>query len=168
MKASLEVFVSQRILSPLKAFWVLYLLVVQPWWKPRGECYRMFHVTRAEVHFRLDNRPHPEKSFGLIKFTSPINFACLLQWNVTPLIGNCGGRVGICGFLQSPPIPRMLLSLFICRDFLSFCTFNHVQAQGLKKIVWALSFCQLKGGCGSTTTLSLRKFPLWKIMESPW
>ena len=29
-------------------------------------------------------------------------------------------------FLQSPPIPWMLPSLFICRDFFSFCPFNLV------------------------------------------
>ena len=31
-----------------------------------------------------------------------------------------------------------------------------------------MSFYQVIGGCGSTTPLSLRKFPLWKIVESPW
>ena len=50
-----------------------------------------------------------------------------------PLLGDFGGRVEIYSFLQSPPIPRMLPSLFICRDFFSFCLFNHVHArlQGL-------------------------------------
>ena len=110
-----------------------------------------------------------------------------VKWNVTPLLGEFGGRVGIYKFLHSPPIPRLLPSLFICRD-LSFCPFNHVhahlQAQGLaqgtamsactgrseKKMrkLWALSFYQFKGGCGNTNPLSLRKFPLWKIVESPW
>ena len=43
-----------------------------------------------------------------------------VKWNVTPLIGDFGGRVGINIFLQSPLIPRMLPSLFICRDFSLF------------------------------------------------
>ena len=30
-------------------------------------------------------------------------------------------------------------------------------------VVWALSFDQLKGGCGTTIPLSLRKFPLQKL-----
>ena len=72
----------------------------------------------------------------------------------------------------------MLPSIFICRDFFSFCPFNRVrscfQARGLARglamsactrwsakkeyVVWALSINQLKVGCGSTTPLSLRKF----------
>ena len=35
------------------------------------------------------------------------------KWNVTPLIGDFGGRVGIYRFLQSPPIPRRLPSLMV-------------------------------------------------------
>ena len=41
-----------------------------------------------------------------------------------PLIGDFGGKVEIYRFLLSPPIPRMLPSLFNCRDFFSFCPFN--------------------------------------------
>ena len=58
-----------------------------------------------------------------------------ILWNVMPLLGDFGGKVGIYRFLQSPTIPRMLPSHFICRDFFSFCPFNHVperlQARGL-------------------------------------
>ena len=54
-----------------------------------------------------------------------------------PLLGDFEGRVGIYRFLQSPKIPRMLPSLFICRDVFSFCPFNrvhaHLQAQGLSQ-----------------------------------
>ena len=46
-----------------------------------------------------------------------------------PLLDYFGGRVGIYGFLKSPPSPRMLPSLFICRDFFSFCHFNRVHAR---------------------------------------
>ena len=37
------------------------------------------------------------------------------KWNVTPLLGHFGGRVGICSFLQSPPLLLVLpcLSLLI-------------------------------------------------------
>ena len=48
------------------------------------------------------------------------------KWNVTPLLGDFGGRVGIYRFLQSPPIPRRLPSLFICRELFSFCHFNSI------------------------------------------
>ena len=48
-----------------------------------------------------------------------------LKWNVTPLLGDFGGRVEIYRFLQSP---RRLPSLFICRDLFSFCHFNSVLA----------------------------------------
>ena len=34
-----------------------------------------------------------------------------MYWNVTPLLGNFGGRVGIYKFLLSPTIPRRLPSL---------------------------------------------------------
>ena len=46
-----------------------------------------------------------------------------------PLLGNFGGRVGIYRFVQSPPIPRRLPSLFICRELFSFCNFNSVRAR---------------------------------------
>ena len=76
----------------------------------------------------------------------------------------------------------MLPSLFICRDFFSFCPINHVgahlQAPGLlEELQWvqALGWRHKKrkiptnkGGCGNTTPLSLRKFPLWKIVVPPW
>ena len=101
---------------------------------------------------------------------------------------------GILYFLQSPPIPRILSSLFICRDFFSFCHFNRgralLQARGLamsartrlkcKKEKRSLQkergehsrdiggLCKKIGGCVSRTPLSCRKFSLWKIMESPW
>ena len=58
-------------------------------------------------------------------------------WNVTPLFGDFEGRVGIYRFLQSPPIPRRLPSLFFCRELFSFCHFNSVlarlQARGLAR-----------------------------------
>ena len=41
------------------------------------------------------------------------------EWNVVPLIGNFGGRVGYYRFLQSPPIPRMLPSFFFFFFFIS-------------------------------------------------
>ena len=40
------------------------------------------------------------------------------QWNVTPLLGDFGGRVGIYRFLHSPPIPRRLPSLFKLQEIL--------------------------------------------------
>ena len=49
----------------------------------------------------------------------PSNWNLTTQWNVTPLLGDFGGRVGINRFLLSPPIPRMLPFLFICGDFFS-------------------------------------------------
>ena len=72
-----------------------------------------------------------------------------IQWNVTPLLGDFGGTVGTYRFLQSPPIPRLIPSLFSCKDFFSLFVPKTV-----------LSFDQPKGGCGNTTLLSLRKFPL--------
>ena len=66
------------------------------------------------------------------------------NWNVTPLIGNFGGREGIYRFLWSPPSPWVLPSLFICRDFFSFCHLNRVHArlhaQGLARGL-AMSAC---------------------------
>ena len=57
------------------------------------------------------------------------------KWNVTPLLGDFGGRVGIYRFLQSPTISRRLPSLFICWELFSLCHFNsvlaHLQARGL-------------------------------------
>ena len=41
-------------------------------------------------------------------------------WNVTPLLGEFGGRVGIFRFLQSPTITRRLPSLFICRELVVY------------------------------------------------
>ena len=68
------------------------------------------------------------------KFAYPTLTRFCVQWNVAPLLGEFGGRVGIYRFLQSFPIPRMFPSLFFCRDFFSFCPFNCVnacvQAQG--------------------------------------
>ena len=43
------------------------------------------------------------------------------KWNVMPLLGNFGRRVGKYRFLQSPTIQRRLPSLFICRELFSFC-----------------------------------------------
>ena len=94
-----------------------------------------------------------------------INLLCIHKWSWLSLTAcicvmnnngmlrhwQLGGRVGIYRFLQSPSILRMLPSLFICRNFVLF-----------------VFILQLKGGCGSTTPLSLRKFPFWQIMESPW
>ena len=50
-------------------------------------------------------------------------------WNVTPLLGDFGGSVGIYRFSQSPPIPRSLPSLFSCRELFSFCHFNSMRAR---------------------------------------
>ena len=50
------------------------------------------------------------------------------QWNVTPFIGDFGGRVGIYSFLQSHTIPRRFPSLFSCRELFSFCPFTRVPA----------------------------------------
>ena len=61
----------------------------------------------------------------------------MAQWNVMPLLGDFGGRVGLYKFLQRPPIPRRLPSHFICRELFSFCHFNSVcaclQARGLAR-----------------------------------
>ena len=107
----------------------------------------------------------------------------ILEWKwVSSWNGNFGGRVGIYRFLLSPPILRMLPSLFNCRDFSLFVPSTMwVQAcrpEGLQWVhalgevqlflLWALFFYQLKVVCGSTTPLSLRKFPLRKVVESPW
>ena len=62
------------------------------------------------------------------------------QWNVTPLIGDFEGRVGIHRFLYSPPSPWVLPSLFICRDFFLFCHFNRVHAR-LQTRGLAMSAC---------------------------
>ena len=59
------------------------------------------------------------------------------EWNVVPLIGNFGGRVGYYRFLQSPPIPRMLPSFFI---------------------IFIIIIIIIKGECGNTTPLNSLNF----------
>ena len=44
----------------------------------------------------------------------------LQKWNIMPLFGHFGGRVGICSILLSPPLPLMLPSLSFSLIALSF------------------------------------------------
>ena len=92
-------------------------------------------------------------------------------------------------FFTEPSYPENLPSLFICRDFFSFCPFNHgherLQARGLAQGTAMSARTKLKckketkcfvsslflstfGGCVSRIPWSCRNFSLWKIMESPW
>ena len=91
----------------------------------------------------------------------PLKSKYYMKWNVTPLIGDFGGKAGIYRFLRSPPIPRMLPPLFICRDFLSFCPFNQVlarlQAQGTA--MSALGEVQKKEKKSAPRVFSERAFP---------
>ena len=53
-----------------------------------------------------------------------------IQWNVTPLLGDFGGSVGICSFLWSPPSPWVVPSLSLILIVLSFLfSFRRVHAR---------------------------------------
>ena len=61
--------------------------------------------------------------FGGIPQPFPSNLPQVVihsQWNVTPLIGQFGGRVGFVVFLLSPPLPLVLPSLYFSLIALSF------------------------------------------------
>ena len=62
------------------------------------------------------------------KVLIPTRHSQVSDWNFMPLLGDFGGRVGIYSFLQSPSIPRMLPSLFSCKDCFSLCPCNRVHA----------------------------------------
>ena len=118
-----------------------------------GDEYAAMQVYQSSNELRraLD----PNHSYGDQVWTSNViktfhdYFMHCLKLNVTPILGDFRGRVGIYRFLQSPSIPRLLPSLFICWDFFSFCPFNRVcarlQARGLAQGT-AMSACtRLKG-----------------------
>ena len=51
------------------------------------------------------------------------------KWNVTPLLGHFGGRVGIYRFLQSPPIPKGSPLSFVVGSYTLFSVFMRVNAR---------------------------------------
>ena len=73
-------------------------------------------------------------------------------------------------FFVNGMLSHSLATLEREEEFIDFyrALLPHECHQFLQYVVWALFFDQLKGGRGSTTTLSLRKFSLWIIVESPW
>ena len=70
------------------------------------------------------------------------------KWNVTPLLGCFGGRVGICSFLKSPPLPLSLPPLSFSLIALFSFAFKRVcarlQAQGLAQRAAITVFTLLK------------------------
>ena len=47
-----------------------------------------------------------------------------MEWNVTPLIGDYGGRAGFYIFIQSPTIPRISPLSFVVGSCSLFLHFN--------------------------------------------
>ena len=96
----------------------------------------------------------------------------MLSHSLATLEGCCV-FVAHCGTLF-PPLSLFLFCLFGLNDCLpaqakqgmAIRSFSPKRAK--KEREEGATFYQLKGGCGSTTPLSLRKFPLWKIVEPPW
>ena len=66
----------------------------------------------------MNTQPRQNLS-GQSIFQSPIKSRFGIQWNVTPLSGHFGGRIGICSFLIEPLL-WVISSLFVNNLLFSF------------------------------------------------
>ena len=131
---------------------------------PFAEDWHHCHAKKVTNTFKRDSHEALFSTEKSLNKTIPVNNG-MLRHSLVTLEGEQDF------FFTEPSYPKNLPSLFICRDFFSFCPFNRGRAclQALIEYSYVSSlFLSTFGGCVSRTPLSCRKFSLWKIIESPW